>query len=199
MARKSIARRLGIAAGVLALSGLAYLGTLQLVGNFHTVIAGELYRSAQPSAEDIAFYSRQHGIRSIVNLRGENKGADWYDAEIAQSEKLGITHIDFAMSSSDHVSLEKADRLVAILRDAPKPLLIHCKAGADRTGLATVIYLQQIANVDEETAELQLSPLYGHVGVPLLSSTFAMDQSWEALEETYVYGQTLAADATTHL
>ncbi len=189
---KRIARRAGIGAGFFALAGLSYLVTLQLAGNFHTVIAGELYRSAQPSAKDIALYKEKYGIRSIVNLRGESTGADWYDAEVAQSERLGIQHVDFAMASSDHISLDKANRLVAILRDAPKPLLIHCHSGADRTGLASVIYLQQIAKVEEETAELQLTPLYGHLALPYLSSTFAMDESWEDLEETYVYGRTSA-------
>ncbi|MDZ5697324.1 dual specificity protein phosphatase family protein [Chelativorans sp. M5D2P16] len=172
--------------GFLVLSCLAYLGLLQLTGNFHTVIAGELYRSAQPSAHAIAEYRERYGIRTIVNLRGESDSA-WYTDEMSTAARLGITHIDFPMSASRQVSLEQADALVATLRNAPKPILIHCKAGADRTGLAIVIYLQQLAGVDEEAAEWQLSPLFGHVGIPWLSPTYAMDESWESLEETYVY------------
>jgi protein tyrosine/serine phosphatase len=71
------------------------------------------------------------------------------------------------------------------MRDAPKPILIHCQAGADRTGLVSVLYLQQIAGIDEETAEEQLSVRFGHIGIPYLSSTFAMDRSWENLEKVF--------------
>jgi len=90
------------------------------------------------------------------------------------------------MSSSSEISTEEAEQLKAIFRDAPKPILIHCRSGADRTGLAAVIYLQQLAGVDEETAEWQLSPLYGHIGIPWLSPTFAMDRAWEMLEQEYL-------------
>ncbi len=71
---------------------------------------------------------------------------------------------------------------MAILKDAKHPILIHCRSGADRTGLASVIYLAKVAKVDEEVAERQLSVRYGHIGIPLLSPTYAMDESWEALE-----------------
>ena len=162
----------------------AYLAVLQLSGNFHEVIPGQFYRSAQPSASDIAQYARQFGIRTIVNLRGpENK--DWYRDEIAASAKAGIYHFDFRMAYSGDLSSRDAEEMVKLLRTAPKPILVHCQSGADRTGLASVIYLQQVAGVDEETAEEQLSIRYGHIGLPFLSPTFAMDDSWEHLEKLF--------------
>ena len=45
------------------------------------------------------------------------------------------------MSSKKFPSIVKLRKLVNILRTAPKPILIHCKAGADRTGLASAIVL----------------------------------------------------------
>lgn len=174
----------GLGAGSAALLFGGYLGALQLTGNFHEVLPGELYRSAQPSAADIATYSREHGIKTIVNLRGENKSA-WYRQEVAASAQAGIEHIDFKMSASHQLTLDQTHRLIALLRDAPKPILIHCQAGADRTGLVSVIYLQQIAGVDEKTAEGQLSLRYGHIGIPYLSSAFAMDENWENLEKVF--------------
>lgn len=157
---------------------------LQWTGNFHTLVAGEVYRSAQPSSRSIAAYSKAYGIRTILNLRGESH-ARWYRDEAAAAQRNGIRLINFPMSSSSAISLKQTEALMAILRDAPKPLLIHCKAGADRTGLVSTIYLQQIAGVDEETAEWQLSPIYGHVALPYFSPTFAMDETWEALEKSF--------------
>jgi protein tyrosine/serine phosphatase len=174
----------GLGAGGFAVALGCYLGALQLTGNFHEVLPGELYRSAQPTANDIAAYSREHGIKTIVNLRGRNKGA-WYSQEVAAAKQAGIEHIDFKMSASHQLTLDQTHQLIALLRDAPKPILIHCQAGADRTGLVSVIYLQQIAGVDEETAERQLSLRYGHIGIPYLSSAFAMDESWENLEKIF--------------
>lgn len=173
------------AIGLVALGLGAYLGFLQLSGNFHTVIAGELYRSAQPTAGQIEDYAQNYGIRTIVNLRGASKDASWYTDEIATAQKLGIKHIDFRMVSSKGLTAEQADQLVALLKDAPKPILIHCQAGADRTGLASVIYSQRIAGVPTDKAEQQLSLYFGHVGLPLVSRAYAMDQTWEMLERHY--------------
>jgi len=64
------------------------------------------------------------------------------------------------------------------MRDAPKPLLIHCKAGADRTGLASALYLGALEHQTRETAGWQLSILYGHIAIPWLSCAWPMDVTW---------------------
>jgi len=177
-----VLRRSALAILIATLGSGGYLGYLQLSGNVHAVAAGELYRSAQPSAAQITEYATRYGIRTIVNLRGENAGRPWYDSEVAASANLGITHIDFRMSASREVTQEQAERLLVILEAAEKPLLIHCQAGADRSGLVAALYLVAIARQGEETAEHQLSIRYGHIGLPHLSPAFAMDRSWEKLE-----------------
>jgi protein tyrosine/serine phosphatase len=123
---------LAILVAALGIGG--YLGYLHLSGNVHTVIAGELYRSAQPSAAQITEWASRFGVRTIVNLRAENVGRRWYDNEVAASKNLGIAHVDFGMSASRELTKEQAGRLLATLEAAEKPLLIHCQAGADRSG-----------------------------------------------------------------
>jgi protein tyrosine/serine phosphatase len=162
-----------------------YAGYLQLTGNFHTVIEGQLYRSAQPSTAQLERYIRANGIKTVINLRGNSGYAKWWEEEVAVTERLGVGHVDFGMSASKILTPAKADQLVAIMRDAPKPILIHCLSGADRTGLVSVLYSQQIGKLAEDVAERQLSLAFGHIGIPHLSSTYAMDQSWSALEKHY--------------
>lgn len=161
---------------------LGYLGYLQLSGNFHTVVQQAFYRSGQPTTDMLRRYHDDFGIRSVINLRGERPGKTWYDEEVATAEALGISHFDFRMASSDTLSKDRAVELVELMRAAPKPLLIHCKAGADRTGLAAALYLAAIAGSGESRAEEAISLRYGHFSVPYLSAAYPMDESWEDFE-----------------
>ncbi|MEZ0171161.1 tyrosine-protein phosphatase [Microvirga sp. TS319] len=159
----------------------AGLGYLQLSGNFHPVIAGEVYRSAQPTPEALAGYIKEHRIRSIINLRGSNSGADWYDAEVAAAKALGLAHYDFGMSARKPLDQHRAQELIALMEKSEKPVLIHCQGGADRSGLASALYVAAIAKAGEEAAERQISLRYGHISLPM-TAAYAMDETFEALE-----------------
>ncbi|MDX1485985.1 MAG: dual specificity protein phosphatase family protein [Alphaproteobacteria bacterium] len=171
----------GLCLLVLIANYAAYAGVLHLTGNFHEVVPGELYRSAQPTAQQIARYKAHYGIKTVVNLRGRNLDHEWYRQELAASRALGITHIDFRMSARKLLSEPRAAELLSILRSARKPILVHCRGGADRSGLVSALYLAMTGHGEDE-AEAQISPRFGHVGVPFLSKTHAMDESFERLE-----------------
>jgi protein tyrosine/serine phosphatase len=171
--------------GLLILIGAGFLGgylvTIQYKGNVHTIIAGQAYRSNQPDPGRIASLHKLYGIKTIINLRGAEPGAKWYDEEVAASKTLGIQHTDYAMSSSRQLTAERSRELIALMQNAEKPILIHCKAGSDRTGLAAALYVAAIAKGGERKAEGQMSIAYGHFGIPF-SPTYAMEQSFEAIE-----------------
>lgn len=173
-----------IACALIAAPG-AYAARLIATDNFHPIIEGQAYRSAQPDAQDLVQWARQKGIRSVVNLRGAAPDAGWYREEIAASERLGIVHADFAMSASVFVPPAKQKALLDLIADLPKPVLIHCRSGADRTGLAAALYLAA-EGAGEAAAEQQISLLFGHVSLPV-SAAWAMDESWEAAEAGFGY------------
>ena len=85
------------------------------------------------------------------------------------------------MSASRVLTVEESTELIALMRSMPKPLLVHCRRGADRTGLAMALYLAGISGADESTAAGQLSIWFGHFSVPYLSSTYPMDESWQLM------------------
>lgn len=175
-------KKAGAGLGIALVLAGAFLGYRQLSGNFHTVVPGVVYRSAQPSAEQLTEYIRDHGIRSIIDLRGAPKpGSARYEAEYVTAQKLNVVHYDFRMSASRELNQEEAAQLIDLMRRAEKPVLIHCQAGADRSGLASALYVAAIADKGEEAAEKQISFWYGHISLPG-SGAFAMDRTWEKLE-----------------
>ena len=174
-------------AGVAMLIG--YLAVLHYNGNFHAVVAGELYRSAQMVDGQLGDYTSAVGLKSVLNLRGPAPGAEWYEAELADSARLGLEHADYGLSASRQVTIEQAAELIALMRRLPKPLLIHCKHGSDRSGLIAALYMAAIAGEDAETAARQLSIYYGHFAVPYLSDAYPMDESWERLEDVMQFAE----------
>nr|QCL10573.1 tyrosine phosphatase family protein [Rhizobium rhizogenes] len=177
-----------IFAGFIFASG--YAGLLFASNNFHVVVPGALYRSAQPDAAEIEDYKARYGLKTVINLRGANPGRRWYKDELAASARAGITHIDFGMSARKLQPREKIARLITILNSAEKPILIHCESGADRTGLVSALYLAAIEKRDENAAEAQLSIRYGHIGIPMLSQAYPMDQSFEEVKGMLGYSDT---------
>lgn len=168
--------------GIAAVGLIAHLSYIHLTGNFDTLVPGEVYRSAQMVGTDLQDYAAEHGIKSVLNLRGATANADWYTDEVAESARLGLVHANFAMSASERITPEQVFELIALMRSLPKPMLIHCRQGSDRTGLASALYLAAISGAEEDTAEAQLSLYYGHFAVPYLSDAYPMDETWEVME-----------------
>lgn len=173
-------RHLALFLGVgVAIAG-GWAGYLRLSGNFHAVEEGVLYRSAQLSFAQFERNIRANGIRTIVNLRGENAGEAWYRDELRAASATNVDHVDFRLSANHEVSDEDLERLSGLFREAAKPILVHCEGGADRSGLASALFELVIAKRPASTAGEQLSFRYGHF--PWLGSrTIAMDTSFERL------------------
>jgi protein tyrosine/serine phosphatase len=181
-ARTALSRTLKagtVALGLVAGSIGAYWGALQYEGNFHAVEEGAFYRSAQLTKGELQQAVRDHGIKAVLNLRGAHPGEAWYDDEVAVSNALGVKHYDYGLSAHRRVTEKQIDDLLAIVRDAPKPLLVHCKSGADRAGLVSALYQFAVEGKSRDEADAQLTLLYGHFPY-LTSRTRAMDDSFWA-------------------
>ena len=145
--------------------------------NLRTLVPAQAYRSAQMSPVTLELTIQQYGIKSILNLRGENPAAGWYQAEIEVAEKLKVAHHDLSLSSGNELTLDQMDDLVALLRQTPKPVLIHCQGGADRSGLASALYLFAIVGRNSGQADKELSIWNGHVTF-IRPKVTAMDRSF---------------------
>jgi protein tyrosine/serine phosphatase len=142
-------------------------------GNFHTITEGEAYRSGQLDMDELEYYIRKHNIRSIVNLRGENRMQPWYKEEIEFCDKNDIKHYDISLSSDKGPSQGDVRKLMEIIKNAPHPVLIHCLAGADRSGLVAAMWKVIVDKEPKTEAEKQLSLLFWHLPI---GKTSAMDR-----------------------
>lgn len=166
------------ASGVVLAGAAGTYGWVQYGGNLHAVEAGQVYRAAQPSGAQIHRVVHDLGIKSVLNLRGPNAGKPWYDEEMQASGDEHLVHFDIALSAQHDLTPEQMQRVLQVLRDAPKPLLIHCNAGSDRTGLASALYLLS-KGTPPATAREQLALRFGHF--PYLgSASVAMDRTFDA-------------------
>ena len=150
--------------------GLLFLGlaSLQLgetiAENFRTIVPQCAYRSGQLGPESLDNHIDCYHLRSIINLRGANPEAEWYQEECAVAARRGVAHYDMPTDSSYPPSAEELRQWVDVLDNCPKPLLIHCQSGIDRTGLlAAVCVLRFDPEGSPDRARAQLGLNHGHL------------------------------------
>lgn len=146
--------------------------------NFHTVSPGRVYRSGQMNATALNKAITEHGIKTIINLRGSGVDSDWYRQETNTARLLGAQHYDFNLSAGREVDDAMMEQILAVMESAPKPVLIHCKNGADRSGLVGALYLYSLEGKTASEADRQLTVFYGHVPYLFWRDTIAMDRSF---------------------
>jgi len=129
--------------------------------NMHKVHDG-LFRSSQPSPRQLANIKKKYGIKTIINLRGEN-GLAAYRLEKKACEELDLNLINFRIYSRNPPQIDEVKGLIEIYQTVEYPVLIHCKSGSDRTGIAAALYRILILNQTVKEASNELHWSYGHI------------------------------------
>ncbi|GBE00115.1 hypothetical protein BMS3Abin07_02162 [bacterium BMS3Abin07] len=161
---------------LLALLVASYFLYIEEQGNFYAITPGEAYRSGQLDRDELEYYIGRYHINSILNLRGSNPDAQWYIEEVKVSKELNVRHYDISLSATSEPGDKDVQRLMEVFKSAPRPILIHCKGGADRSGLVAAMWKVIVDGESKSVAESQLSILYGHIPV---AGTIAMDRFFE--------------------
>lgn len=132
--------------------------------NFHVVRENVVYRSAQPDREMLARYKKEHGIQSVLNLRGSWPDDEWYEQELQATKDLGLHYYELPLMTHRLTAMENLRKLIQIFDECPKPVLLHCRQGADRTSLAAAVYLLLYENKTPDEALEAYQLQYGHTG-----------------------------------
>lgn len=128
--------------------------------NFFEIAPG-VYRSNQPTHRRFERYAAM-GIKTVVNLRGEDPRAH-YLFERESCEQLGLTLLNAKLHARLAQPRQRLLDVLETLRTAEKPLMFHCKSGADRAGFVAAMYLMVFENQPVEIARRQLGLKYIHL------------------------------------
>lgn len=118
-----------------------------------SVVEGEIYRSGQLSAALVERTLKKHRIAVIVTLCWESPDNQDEAAEIRAADKLGIEYLRFPLSGNGTGDINHYARAVAAVVEAQRagqPVLVHCAAGAQRTGGVTAYYRLLIEKAPRE-------------------------------------------------
>ncbi len=149
---------------------------IEALPNLHRVSA-DLYRSAQP-AEGGLIAAQELGARSVLSLSVFNADAAMPEAQSGDLQ-LQLHHYPLVPWAIEQSQIAE---MMQIFESLPKPALVHCYHGADRTGLFVAVYriLYQNWTKDEAKEEL-INGGYGY------HETFsAIPAAIDALDEEFL-------------
>jgi protein tyrosine phosphatase (PTP) superfamily phosphohydrolase (DUF442 family) len=131
-----------------------------IYSNTHRM-SDKAWRSAQPAPHHLRRLARA-GVRTVVNLRGPRDcGSYWLERRACKA--YGLTLVNFQIRSRAAPTREELWGAKHLFEEIEYPVLMHCKSGADRAGLMSVLYRHLHEGVPVEQAKRELSLKYGHI------------------------------------
>jgi len=115
--------------------------------NLHKV-SDDLYRGAQPTAEGIRELEKL-GVKTVVNLRDDYSNRKEMRGAAIACERIPMTA--WYVQDDDIVQF-----LRTVTDEHNTPIFVHCRRGADRTGLSVAVYRIAVQDwtKDEAIAEM---------------------------------------------
>lgn len=123
-------------------------------------LSDDVWRSNQP---DPVHFPRlaEIGIKSVINLRGPDIYS-YYLFEKEACAEYGMALYDLPLQARELLPAKTYLELFDLMDRVEKPMLLHCKSGADRTGLAAAFYMIDYMGAPVHEAAKQLSIKYAH-------------------------------------
>jgi protein tyrosine/serine phosphatase len=164
---------------ILLLLSISYILYFEEQGNFHTITPGEAYRSAQLDRDELQYYIKKYNIKSILSLRADNPNADWYREEIKTCKDNNIAYYSVGLLAEYEPSEREIRKIIEFFSSMPRPVLIHCKQGADRAGLVAAMWKVIVDKEPKSEARKQLSLIFFHFPIGRTASLDRFFKKWQ--------------------
>lgn len=104
--------------------------------NFHKV-NDMVYRGAQPKNGGLELL-KELGIKTVINLRNDDDRAK---REEAGARGGGLQYFNFPFARRGGPQGKNMEQVLSVINDpANQPVFVHCRDGADRTGVVIAVY-----------------------------------------------------------
>ena len=136
-------------------------------------LSDEMVRANQPWPFQVKAWA-DRGVRTIVNLR---HGVDAHHVlEKEACDRYGVKQVYFVMWSREAPSRDQVLGAKALFDQLEYPAMMHCKSGADRAGVMSVLYMHFRKGLPIRQAIDQLHLRFGHFRV---GNTGVLDFTFE--------------------
>ena len=127
------------------------IANLVFHNNFHVVVPGKVYRSAQMSDSDLESTIKRYGIKSVIDLRLDHRTQE------AAVDQAGATLYSVPLAGSRFPSRNELGELVSAFDSAKTPVLVHCSSGSHRSAFASAFWLMYQEGKDASLAQEQFN------------------------------------------
>lgn len=120
----------------------------------------EIRRSACPSPEEVVELQRS-GVKTILSLNGpldeEVRSAEHGRVNLGAFVRERLRHEFVSMGAKEAPTDEELVQVFKVLLDdSKKPILLHCRQGADRTGIIAALYQVELLGWSKERAKSEM-------------------------------------------
>lgn len=151
-----------------------------LTYNFHP-IKPNAFRSGQLTTWELRRRIKQHGIKTVVNLRGKQSNDEpALLLEQMVCRDMGAAYRTAQVYSRRYPSADEIKQMFQLFDDIEYPALFHCKSGADRAGVAGTLYVYYCGGIAIKDAhQLAFRPYFHYK----YASTGKLDAFFDAYIE----------------
>ena len=128
----------------------------RITQNLAVVDDGKLYRSAQMTTAELQENIKKYGIKTVISLRGNPGKTNYYEAEAQTLDKLKVNFVALDFDDKFYPPEKDLQKLFLTFEKGDYPMLVHCRVGADRTGMVAALYQQVYMkkSLDESLSQL---------------------------------------------